>query len=128
MPETLPEYIEPVQIEKLKEALAQNRTHKKVVGRNILLIELDSKTGLSSICSGWAEDFSPEGAETFVLCRSTERAQKEKAIHDRFEKRIEKGLEKIAESCRKRKLRIGSIEIRGSPVFTKPTLVAVLLH
>jgi len=55
---------------------------------------------------------SPEGAETFVLCRSTERAQKEKAIHDRFEKRIEKGLEKIAESCRKRKQKIGSIERR----------------
>ena len=55
---------------------------------------------------------SPEGAETFVLCRSAERAQKEKAIHDRFEKRIEKGLEKIAESCRKRKQKIGSIERR----------------
>ena len=55
---------------------------------------------------------SPEGDETFVLCRSKERAQKEKAIHDRFEKRIEKGLEKIAESCRKRKQKTGSIERR----------------
>ena len=55
---------------------------------------------------------SPEGTETFVLCRSEERAQKEKAIHDRFEKRIDKGLEKIAESCRKRKQKIGAIERR----------------
>ncbi len=55
---------------------------------------------------------SPEGDETFVLCRSKERAQKENAIHDRFEKRIEKGLEKIAESCRKRKQKTGSIERR----------------
>jgi len=50
---------------------------------------------------------SPDGAETFILCRSEAHAQKEKAIHDRFEKRIEKGLEKIAESCRKRKQKIG---------------------
>jgi transposase len=55
---------------------------------------------------------APEGAETFILCRSKERAQKEKAIHDRFEKRIEKGLEKITESCRKRKQTIGTIERR----------------
>ena len=55
---------------------------------------------------------SPEGVETFILCRSESRAQKERAIHDRFEKRIEKGLEKIAERCRKRKQKIGVIERR----------------
>jgi len=32
---------------------------------------------------------SPDGKEVFILCRSRERAQKEKAIHDRFEQRIE---------------------------------------
>lgn len=47
-----------------------------------------------------------------MLCRSKDRALKEKAIHERFEKRIEEGLEKIAESCRKRKQKIGSIERR----------------
>jgi transposase len=55
---------------------------------------------------------SLEGEETFVLCRSKERALKEKAIHERFEKRIEKGLEKISDSCRKRKQKIGNIERR----------------
>lgn len=55
---------------------------------------------------------SPEGEETYVLCRSEDRAQKEKAIHERFEKRIEKGLEKIAESCLKRKQTAGKIERR----------------
>jgi transposase len=55
---------------------------------------------------------SPEGEETFVVCRSKDRALKEKAIHERFEKRIEKGLEKIAESCRKRKQKVGVIERR----------------
>jgi transposase len=34
----------------------------------------------------------PDGAETFILCRSAARREKEKAMHDRFEKRIEEGL------------------------------------
>ncbi len=34
----------------------------------------------------------PDGAETFVLCRSVERRAKEKAMHERFAARIEKGL------------------------------------
>lgn len=38
------------------------------------------------ICRG------PEGEETFLLCRSVERAQKERGMHDRFSKRIEEGL------------------------------------
>ena len=46
---------------------------------------------------------SPNGEETFILCRSADRRQKEKAMHERFEKRIEDGLRKIEESCRKRK-------------------------
>ena len=55
---------------------------------------------------------SPDGKESFILCRSSARAIKEKQIHDRFEKRIEKGLVKLAESCRKRKQRVGVIERR----------------
>ena len=46
---------------------------------------------------------APGGEELFVLCRSAQRKEKEQAMHDRFEKRIEEGLEKIAVSCRKRK-------------------------
>ena len=46
---------------------------------------------------------SPNGEETFILCRSDDRRQKEKAMHERFEKRIEDGLRKIEESCRKRR-------------------------
>jgi transposase len=37
----------------------------------------------------------PEGTETFILCRSHSRREKEKAMHARFVKRIEEGLEKI---------------------------------
>ena len=38
---------------------------------------------------------SPDGEETFVLCRSAARADKERAIHERFSTRIEAGLEKL---------------------------------
>lgn len=38
---------------------------------------------------------SPNGQETFVLCRSADRREKEKAIHERFAERIEAGLIKL---------------------------------
>jgi len=56
--------------------------------------------------SGWTsvyEDLevklcpSPAGGETFVLCRSKARAQKEKAMHERFSKRIEAALARLAD-------------------------------
>jgi Transposase DDE domain len=37
----------------------------------------------------------PDGEETFVLCRSVERREKEQAMHARFQKRIEQGLDKL---------------------------------
>lgn len=39
------------------------------------------------------------GTETFILCRSRDRREKEQAMHARFEQRIEDGLKKIAASC-----------------------------
>lgn len=55
---------------------------------------------------------SPDGSEVFILCRSDDRANKEKAIHDRFEQRIEEGLNQIATSCNKRRYRLSVIERR----------------
>ena len=47
---------------------------------------------------------SPDGdKETFILCRSRDRREKEKAMHERFEKRIEERLTKIAQRCCKQK-------------------------
>lgn len=43
----------------------------------------------AKLCQG------PDGAETFVLVRSAERQAKEKAMHERFAKRIEDGLAKL---------------------------------
>ena len=55
---------------------------------------------------------APGGEETFILCRSTSRAAKEQAMHERFSKRIEQGLAKLAArlSCARRqpdKVQIG---------------------
>jgi transposase len=41
------------------------------------------------ICGG------PDGSETFLLCRWASRSEKEKAMHERFSKRIEEGLQSL---------------------------------
>jgi len=46
---------------------------------------------------------SPDGQETFILCRSADRREKEKAMHERFAKRIREGLEKIAKACARKR-------------------------
>lgn len=46
---------------------------------------------------------APGGEEVFILCRSAERRAKERAMHERFERRIEEGLKRIEAGCRKRK-------------------------
>lgn len=63
----------------------------------------------------------PDGAETFILCRSLERREKEKSMHERFEKRIEAGLEKIAEVCRKHKREPSVIERRVGKLLGQNT-------
>ena len=69
---------------------------------------------------------SPEGEETFILCRSAARREKEEAMHARFEQRIEAALEKLAESCRKRKHRVGVLERRIGRVLERNSRAAGL--
>jgi transposase len=47
------------------------------------------------ICRG------PDGSETFLLCRSASRMEKEKAMHERFSQRIEEGLNSLARRIEK---------------------------
>jgi transposase len=42
-----------------------------------------------------------EGNETFLLCRSASRMEKEKAMHERFSKRIEEGLQSLTRRTEK---------------------------
>ncbi len=46
VPETVPEYIEDADLEKLREAMRSKKTHKGVIERNLLIIALATKTGL----------------------------------------------------------------------------------
>jgi transposase len=68
--------------------------------------------------------------EVFILCKSKDRALKEQSMHDRFVLRIEKGIEKLKNTCKQRKgknitalieRRIGRLlqqNSRGSSLFT----------
>jgi transposase len=60
--------------------------------------ELLEREGWKSIRAGLEVKLceGPEGRETFILCRSADRAHKEQAMHERFEKRIRVGLERLA--------------------------------
>jgi len=71
---------------------------------------------------------SPEGEETFILCRSAQRREKEQAMHARFEQRIEAGFQKLAESCRKRKHRVGVLERRIGRLLERNSRAAGLFQ
>lgn len=71
---------------------------------------------------------SPDGVETFVLCRSRDRREKEKAMHDRFEQRIEEGLRRIATSCRKQRLEPVVVAQRLGRLLGQNSRAAGLFH
>ncbi len=50
----------------------------------------------------------PEGSETFLLCRSADRRAKEKAMHERFAKRIEARLESLGRRLARSRRRLPS--------------------
>ncbi len=54
----------------------------------------------------------PSGGETFILCRSESRKDKERAMRERFQQRIEDGLEQIRACCESRRQKVGVIERR----------------
>ena len=66
------------------------------------------------------------GKETYILCRSGDRREKEKAMHDRFEQRIDGALEKIQASCRKRTWTKETIDRRVGKIMAKNSRAAGL--
>ena len=66
----------------------------------------------------------PSGRETYVLCRSTARREKERAIRRRFSARMERALQRLAQQVEQGKLkdrskierRLGKIQARCRPV------------
>ncbi len=72
---------------------------------------------------------SPDGGqETYILCRSQDRRDKEKAMHERFEKRIDEALEKIQASCRKRKWKKEVIDRRIGKIMAHNSRAAGLFE
>ena len=72
---------------------------------------------------------SPEGEEeTYVLCRSRDRKEKEKAMHERFEQRIDVALEKIKNGCEKRRYKKETIDRRVGSVMAKNSRAAGLFE
>jgi transposase len=71
---------------------------------------------------------SPNGEERFILCRSDQRREKEKAIHARFEKRIEEGLCRLRESCERRKQNPQLIERRVGRLLERNSRAAGLFE
>jgi transposase len=69
---------------------------------------------------------APDGEETFVLCRSRDRREKERAIHARFEQRIEEGLKKIEAACRRQRLDPGTVGQRVGRLLGRNTRSAGL--
>ena len=70
---------------------------------------------------------SPDGGkETYILCRSRERREKEKAMHERFEHRIDEALEKIRASCEKRQWAKEVIDRRVGKIMAKNSRAAGL--
>jgi transposase len=66
------------------------------------------------------------GSETFILCRSADRAAKEQAMRERFEKRIETGLQAIVRRCEQKRCDLGVIERRIGRLLGKNTRAARL--
>jgi len=70
---------------------------------------------------------SPDGGkETYILCRSRDRREKEKAMHERFERRIDEALETVRASCQKRKWKKEAIDRRVGKIMAKNSRAAGL--
>ena len=61
----------------------------------------------------------PKDDDVYILCRSRDRREKEKSMHERFVKRIEVELEKVRTSCEKRKNKKEVIDRRVGRILSK---------
>ena len=66
--------------------------------------------------------------ETYILCRSQDRREKEKAMHERFEQRIDTALEKLKAGCEKRRYKKETIDRRVGSIMAKNSRAAGLFE
>jgi len=88
------------QLKKFEQALIDGAWHQIREGLQV-----------QKVCA--EESDEQDQPETFILCRSADRAEKERAMRERFAQRIQQGLEQLQERCRRSKpgkLEIGGVE------------------
>jgi transposase len=75
--------------------------------------ELIEKGGWKEIREGLEVKLcpGPGGSETFILCRSADRSAKEKAMHERFSKRIVEGLSGLSQRLEKAKKKVDRSQV-----------------
>ena len=66
--------------------------------------------------------------ETYILCRSQDRKEKEKAMHQRFEQRIDIALKKLKIGCEKRKYKKETIDRRVGSIMAQNSRAAGLFE
>ena len=74
---------------------------------------------------------APEGEETFILCRSADRKEKERAMHERAAARLETGLQQLAAACAKGTVgtrTVAQVERRVGRLLEKSTRAARLFQ
>lgn len=71
---------------------------------------------------------TPDGKETFILCRSAERRERDNAIFEQFVGRVEAGLNEISESCKKRNYTVNVIERRIGRLLQKNSRAAAVFE
>lgn len=71
---------------------------------------------------------TPDGKETFILCRSADRKQRDDAIFEQFVSRIDSGLQEILESCKKRNYSVNVIERRIGRLLQKNSRAAAIFE
>ena len=63
---------------------------------------------------------APDGGdEVFILCRSADRSQKEKAMHEKFVAKVKEGLEKLSTACEKKKTSVSMASTRLGRLLEK---------
>ena len=88
--------------------------------------QIVDESGWQTVREGVEAKLAHDGPETFVLCRSAERRQKEKAMHERFSLHIEEGLGRLARRIEKarRKLDHSPLERQIGRLFERNSRAA----
>jgi transposase len=88
--------------------------------------QIVDESGWQTVREGVEAKLAHDGTETFVLCRSAERRQKEKAMHERFSMHIEEGLGRLTRRIEKarRKLDRSPLERQIGRLFERNSRAA----